>query len=119
MSETSGEWGWPDALDALVAAPEHHRLVFENDEVRVLDTTIEPGETAPLHTHRWPSVLFAVASDHVVRRDADGNVLLDSRTSGELLESGAAIWVGQMAPHSVENVGESTIRLLNVELKRL
>ena len=119
MSEGAGEWSWPDSLDALVAAPEHHRLVFENDEVRVLDTFIEPGETAPLHTHRWPSVLFAVTSDHVVRRDADGNVLLDSRTSGEVLASGSAIWVGQMAPHSVENVGDSAIRLLNIELKRL
>ena len=119
MTGGSGEWGWPESLDALVAAPEHHRLVFENDEVRVLDTCIEPGETAPLHTHRWPSVLFAVTSDHVVRRDMDGNVLLDTRASGDVLESGSAIWVGQMTPHSVENVGEAAIRLLNVELKRL
>ena len=113
------EWGWPDSLDALVAAPEHHRLVFENDEVRILDTCIDPGDTAPLHTHRWSSVLYAVTSDHVVRRDVDGRVLLDSRTGGELLQTGSAIWVGQMPPHTVENVGESTIRLLTVELKRV
>jgi hypothetical protein len=109
----------PGSLDALVAAPQHHRLVLENDTVRVLDTRIGPGETAPLHTHCWPSVLYVVATDHVVRRDADGSVLLDSRADdGEPAPVGSAIWTGPMSPHTVENVGESEIRLLNVEFKR-
>src|SRR2546427_3854450 len=30
-------WPWPDSLDALAAAPESHRLLFENDRVRVLE----------------------------------------------------------------------------------
>ena len=47
---------WLPELDALVAAPKHHRLLFENDRVRVLDTRIAPGDTVPLHTHRWPAV---------------------------------------------------------------
>ena len=46
-------WTWPDSLDALTAAPESHRLLFENDAVRVLETRIAPGETTLLHTHRW------------------------------------------------------------------
>lgn len=109
----------PDALDALVAAAEHHRLVLENDQVRVIETTIGPGETVPLHTHCWPSILYVVACDHVVRRNADGEVLLDSRAGGgAAAEVGSAIWTGPMEPHTVENVGGSEIRLLNVELKR-
>jgi hypothetical protein len=109
----------PGSLDALVSASQHHRLVLENDTVRVLDTCIGPGETVPLHTHCWPSVLYVVASDHVVRRDADGSVLLDSRTNnGEPAPVGTAIWTGPMPPHTVENVGESEVRLLNVEFKR-
>ena len=47
-------WEYPDSLDAMVAAPESHRVLLENDDVRVLETTIHPGETIPLHTHRWP-----------------------------------------------------------------
>ena len=49
MSDASQsvEWPWPDAL---VAASKHHRLVLENDRVRVLDTRIAPGDTGPLHT---------------------------------------------------------------------
>jgi hypothetical protein len=33
----SSEWPWPASLDALVAAPEHHRKISENDRVRVLE----------------------------------------------------------------------------------
>ena len=31
-------WPWPGELDALVAAPGHHKLLLENDIVRVLDS---------------------------------------------------------------------------------
>ena len=30
---------WPDALDAVVAAPQNHKVLLENDRVRVLDVT--------------------------------------------------------------------------------
>jgi hypothetical protein len=35
------DWGWPDSLDAVVAAPKHHKLVLDNDRVRVLDTRLQ------------------------------------------------------------------------------
>jgi hypothetical protein len=54
---STGEWRWPRELDALVAAPGSHRLLFENDRVRVLEVAIEPGAREPEHTHRWPSVI--------------------------------------------------------------
>ena len=46
----------PD-LDAVRAAPGNHRVVLENDEVRVLPVDVGPGETEAIHEHRWPSVL--------------------------------------------------------------
>jgi hypothetical protein len=107
----------PD-LDALVAAPTFHRLLLENDDVRVLETRIGPGETVPVHTHRWPSVLHLLSTGHFVRRDDAGRVLADTRTTDGPPEPGAVLWVGPMAPHTVENVDSSEIRLLNVELKR-
>lgn len=120
MARDDGEqlWEWPDALDALVAAPEHHSLVFENDAVRVLDTRIRPGGTVPVHTHRWPAALYVLGSDHFVRRDADGNVLLDTRAADALSEPGTTLSTGPLPPHTLENVGESEIRVLNIELKR-
>ena len=110
-------WEWPDSLDALAAAADFHRLVLETDDVRVLETTIGPGRTVPLHTHRWPSVLYVLAAGDVVRRDHEGALLTDSRVTGAP-ETGTAAWIAPMPPHTVENVGSSEIRLLNVELKR-
>src|SRR5437588_707147 len=77
-------WGWPDSLDAVIAAPNHHRLVFENDRVRVLDTLIPAGDTAPIHTHRWPAVYYTLQRSDFVRRDGEGKVLFDSRTAPPL-----------------------------------
>jgi hypothetical protein len=73
-------WQWPAALDALTAAPRHHTLLLENERVRVLDTRIAPGETVPLHTHRWPAVLHILSWGDFIRRDQNRNVTLDTRT---------------------------------------
>ena len=51
---------WPDDLDALIAAPKHHKLLFENELVRVLDTNIPPGETTAVHTHCFASSLIVI-----------------------------------------------------------
>ena len=37
-----------DGLDAMAAAPDHHAILLENDQVRVLDTRLAPGERTPV-----------------------------------------------------------------------
>ena len=49
---STSEWPWPGELDALLAAPDSHRLLLETDRVRVLEVVIEPGAREPEHTHR-------------------------------------------------------------------
>jgi len=107
---------WPEELDALVAVPKHHSLLLENEKVRVLDTCVAPGETVPLHTHRWPSALYIMSWSDFVRRDGDGAVLVDSR-AGERLPVGGAVWSGPLGPHTLENVGQSELRAISVEVK--
>ena len=61
MSQTpphNDQWPWPDDLDACIAAPASHHVLFENDAVRVLEVISEPGTREPRHTHRAPSVLI-------------------------------------------------------------
>jgi hypothetical protein len=107
---------WPDELDALQSAPRHHTLLFENELVRVLDTTVPPGETVPLHTHRWPAALYILKWSHFVRRDGEGSTMVDSRVAGKPAEA-IALWSGPLPPHTLENVGESELRVISVELK--
>src|SRR5438128_12386485 len=97
-------WTWPDELDALAAAPESHKLLFENDATRVLDARIVPGETARLHTHRWPSVLYVLSLGHFVRRDGHGTVVLDSLDGGAPTPPGSAFWSPALPPHTLEYV---------------
>lgn len=116
MSAMSQEQDWPEELDALQAAPRHHTLLFENELVRVLNTSVPPGETVPLHTHRWPAALYILRWSHFVRRDGEGSILVDSRVAAKSAE-GAAVWSGPLPPHTLENVGKSELQVISVELK--
>lgn len=113
----SGNAKWPPELDAVIAAPKHHIVLLENDQVRVLDTRIEPGEITPLHTHHWPSVYHIISFTDFVRRDGDGTVLVDTRLkpSGPVPK---ATWSEPLPPHTLENVGDVAIHVVSVELKR-
>lgn len=107
---------WPDELDAVVAAPENHVLLFENEAVRVLDIRVAPGQTVPLHTHRWAGILYLLRWSECVRRDADGSVMMDSRM-GEKPAEGASFWSPAIGPHTLENVGSGELHVIGVELK--
>lgn len=110
-------WPWPEALDARNAAPDHHTLLFENERVRVLESWAEPGETIPVHTHCWAGPFYVLSWSDFVRRDPDGNVLLDSRESEMAPSPGSVIWGQPLTPHSLENVGSGRLGVITFELK--
>jgi hypothetical protein len=71
MSQTpphNDQWPWPDDLDACIAAPASHHVLFENDAARVLEVIIQPGTREPLHPHR--------CTERHDRRQASPNSLL-------------------------------------------
>ena len=108
---------WPEELDALTAAPDHHRFAMENAAVRVLETRIEPGEKVPMHTHQWPAAYYILSWSEFVRRDQDGEILVDSRESSVKLEPGQSVWAAPLGPHTLENVGDKAIHIISVEVK--
>lgn len=52
----------PDATDAVAAAAENHKVILENDTVRVLEATVPLHAREVPHTHFWPSVFFEQTS---------------------------------------------------------
>ena len=106
-----------DELDAMRAAPDHHAVLLENETVRVLDSVVKPGDSTPIHTHRWPGVLYIIGFSDFVRGDDKGNVLFDSRKSADKPEGGMAVWSEPLPPHSVTNVGAGEIRVISIEIK--
>jgi hypothetical protein len=51
-----------DATDAVAAAARNHKVILENDAVRVLEATVPLGSREVPHTHFWPSVFFEQTS---------------------------------------------------------
>ena len=113
----SDVWPWPDNLDAVIAAPGYHVVLYEDERVRVLDGRVPAGATVPLHTHRWGGVLYIVATSDFVRRDSEGNVVADTRALPSTPVAGTASWGAPLPPHSFENVGKSEFRTVTVEMK--
>ncbi len=46
------------SFDAVAAAPNSHRVLLEDEKIRVLRVEVAPGVTEPVHDHRWPSVMY-------------------------------------------------------------
>ncbi len=105
------------SLDAVEAAPDHHRVIFENEHVRVLDTTIAPGDTVPVHTHPWPSVVYTIETSDFIRFDEVQGTAMDSRESAVLIPLDTPISLPPLTPHSIRNVGDRPMRAISVELK--
>ncbi len=104
-------------LDALKVSAANHAVLLENDAVRVLDTRVAPGQRTAVHAHEWPAALYVLSWSDFIRRDADGNVVLDSRTMAERLSPGSALWGAPLLPHYVENVGDRDLHIVAVEIK--
>jgi hypothetical protein len=45
-----------------------------------------------VHTHRWPSVKYLITATDFVRRDRDGNILLDTRGAKSKPEASNVLW---------------------------
>jgi len=110
-------WPWPDSLDALVAAPAHHRLLLEDQRMRVIHTRIAAGDIVPLHTHRWGGVAYLESFSHFIRRNEHREILFDSRQAGTIPNFPCAQWSEPLPPHTVENLGPLEISIVLIELK--
>ncbi|MFZ6023699.1 MAG: hypothetical protein ACOYVG_04500 [Bacteroidota bacterium] len=117
--QTGNPVNWPKEKDAVIAAPKNHKVILENDNVRVLEVTVLPGETEQVHSHRWPSVLYIQAAGDFIDRDSKGAVIFDSRLLKTPLQFPMTMWKDPEAPHSVENLSKTiTLRLIRVEIKK-
>jgi len=106
-----------DELDGPVAAPDSHRVLFENSEVRVVETRIPPGDRTALHTHLSPTVSYVLSGSHFLRRDPAGATVVDTRADSSFVLP-RVLYSASIPPHTLENVGDDELHLIGVELKR-
>lgn len=124
--------GFPDGYDAVQAAPNSHRVLFENAFVRVLEVTVPAGTKEPMHHHRWPSLFLTwdaggrTAHQRYYRPDGS---IHDMPSKERPVTTGAwrVTWMEPEPMHSIENAEtpESALTLpkrpptVRVELKFL
>ena len=114
---TEQPWPWPEAMDALLAAPGSHRVLLENDRVRVLEVVIEPRTREPEHTHRAVSVMI-VDEPSRIRYYAGDTLRYESQGRDGSSPPGERVsWMEPEGPHSVENIDECRYHAIRVELK--
>ena len=98
------------AQDPVKVAPAMHKALLDNDKVRVLDTTIKPGEQIPMHSHP-DNVIYVVKGGKVRFVDLKG-----TPTDREMKDNECVFRPAES--HAVQNTGSSDIKVLTIELKK-
>jgi hypothetical protein len=113
----SVQWPWPDSLDAVVAAPKSHRIFIENEQVRVLEVMIEPGEKEPPHTHRWPSVMIVDRRSRIRYYSEEDKLVYETPMNSEAPENLEPRWMDPEGLHAVENIDSKPLHAIRIEIK--
>ena len=95
--------------DATVVDPEHYKVEFENDQVRVLRINYGPMEKSVMHSHPEGVAVFLT----------DGNTKFtfpDGKTQDIKVEAGQVIWSPE-TEHQPENTGKEPFEVIQIEFK--
>jgi hypothetical protein len=121
QSQARVVWHWPESMEAVRAAPKNHKVLFENDHVRLLEVRVQPGETENMHGHIWPSVF---AFDAVQPKGT--NRIIDSDTQPHGREFEDADWytpqcrtLGPQAPHQIADLDVFPQHFYRIEFKQM
>lgn len=113
-----GSFDRSDYTRELEAARSNHNvgtsLWFENERTRVWEVRLEPGERGPFHAHANDYFWTVVEPGVGLQRRSDGSYAVREYVLGEtmFLENTPA----QPLIHDLENVGETRLRFVTVEL---
>jgi hypothetical protein len=113
-----GAYDRGDYVEELSAAPDNHELGttlwFENDRIRVWEVLLQPGERGAFHAHTTNYFWTVVEPSRGLQRFADGTFIVRDYQLGETryLEHTP----DTALIHDLENVGNTTLRFVTVEL---
>jgi hypothetical protein len=104
--------------DELTSAPGNHdlgtKMWFENDRIRVWEVLLQPGERGAFHAHTTNYFWTVVEPSRGLQRFADGTFIVRDYQLGETRYLEHTPETALI--HDLENVGETTLRFVTVEL---
>lgn len=96
--------------DIVAISPDVHSVIFENDSIRVLEVTVKPGASVPMHTN--PENINYILQGGTLRLvNPDGSVVDVQLAERQVIPA-------PVGRHAVENIGQTEVRTLCIELKR-
>jgi hypothetical protein len=102
----------PDANDGAIVSTKFHKVIYEDQDVRVLDVVNPPHTLEEMHTHVRPSV-FIVLEDHpYVIHYLEGKPV-----QPPVGHTPYVLYLKPTPMHAIENPGDYTIHAIRVELK--
>ena len=108
---------WDPKQDAVISGVKNHVVIFEDNEIRVLSVTVQPGEIEVPHHHQWPSIIVYDRPVKSENRDGKGNLLPPKRPAGDKVELPRVIRLPPEALHSVSNLDQAPLHLIRIEFK--
>jgi len=109
---------WDPKKASAIAAPGNHKILFENENLRVISVTIFAGTTEPYHDHPYTSLLVLDTKAHVVDHDAPGKpvVVPEARKVAQIP---FAYITPPQAMHAVQELdGKTDAHLIRIEFKK-
>jgi len=110
-------WDGPESLDAVVASPDSHTVLFENEHVRVLEVIIGPGVKEPIHTHQWVSVMLIDDPATLKYYGKEDEVVFEGMYPPPEAGTSGMLWLEPEDLHAVENIDTVEFHAIRVELK--
>ena len=97
-----------------VSQEPYHRVVFENEDVRILNVMLPPGDTTQYHIHSTPSVFIGLSTNR------PGSQLFNQPPAQGLFIAGSVFFEDLSAPHTrihrVWNKDSFMFHVMDVEI---
>lgn len=100
----------PTQVDPVAVSPDRFTVLLENEHVRVVEYVLLPGQRDQWHTHP-PKVSYVVTEGTLRITTEDGQSFLTEE------KSGSASWMEAIGRHFAQNVGQTPVRILLIEVK--
>ena len=97
-------------LDPVRVSPQYYKVLLENEQVRVLEYHLKPGEKEAMHSH--PAGVVYVFGDATLKI-----TFPDGRTEERPAKAGETFW-REPVTHAIENTGTGEAHALAIDLKK-
>lgn len=109
---------WDTRYDAVVAAPDSHQVLFETDELRVLEVIIPPGVTELPHHHAGRSTMAVFAATAIRIYDLVEGITIDVPRRAATEDEPIVQAMGPEGMHQIQNLDPvHTYRAVRIERK--